>query len=128
MLVSFIVPRLLPEEPALADADRVAAAAAAVGFVKRALGLAPLHVRFGVAILSFPLALWIGVFGVNAKSLRTFQSLSAPTAAVLRAYRSLGAVAFFEHPAVAAAIGVDETPEQRRRAFQERRQALHPQA
>jgi len=124
MLRDFIVMRLLPTEPALAAADRAAAGAAACAFVKRALGLAPLHVRFGVGVLSFPLAFWIALFGTGPKALQRFQSLSAPTAAVLRAYRSLSAVAFFEHPVVAAAIGVDETPEARRREFQALRQTV----
>ncbi len=109
---ALIVDTLLPEWPLLDRETRAAVHSATTAHVAGALRLAPLHVRLGVSALSFAvgaavLALSIGAGRGALRRLRAerlyalLQRLPGPFAAVVRLYRSVALLAFYEHPAVA---------------------------
>jgi hypothetical protein len=120
-----LVGTLLPDHPALLASARAAVLDAAAAFVGGQIGRAPAHVRLGVRVLGLALLTWLALHGVlrapapyrqAAPALARFQALGAPFAGVLRVYRSMALLAFYEHPLVEAALGFED-PVARQAAF-----------
>ena len=112
---TIIVETLLPNWPVLDGATRAEAARKTVLYVSGAIALAPFHIRFGVALVSVALGLSLGLLNVGAgtpmvRAQRAahlydlLQKLPGPVASVVRLYRSMTLLAYYEQPAVAALL------------------------
>lgn len=127
-----LVACLLPDHPALLPSDRSIVLMAASDFVSDQVTGAPLHIRVGVRALAVLLIVWLAVTGGlwspasyrrTERAVLLAQRLLPPMAAVVRLYRSMALLAFYEHPVVAAALGFDDVA-QRQAEFRARRQQL----
>jgi hypothetical protein len=104
---------LLPDWPALADADRRLVCRHCATFVRRQIALAPAHIRLGVRLL---FALFIAFAALrlaraDSVALAKFASFGpAPFAGLERVLRSMTLLAFLEHPAVRAAAAAERPP------------------
>ncbi len=116
MFAALIVGTLLPDWPEVPKDARALAFADTVAWVERAVRGSPLHVRLGVLGLSLVIgaALRLRLSGVADERERAaraeavfglFQSLPGPASSVIRLFRSLTLLAWFEHPVIAAAMG-----------------------
>jgi hypothetical protein len=105
----------LPDWPLLDRTERAEVTARSVARVGRAIGLAPLHVRAGVAVVSVALGLCLVALGIGAGGPRVLayragrfygllQKLPGPAASVVRLYRSMTLLAFYEMPQVAKSL------------------------
>lgn len=123
---TLIIGRLLPDWPEIPKDARAAAFDHTVAWVKRAVRGAPLHMRLGVLGLSVVIgaALRLRLAGAADERERAaraeavfdlFQSLPGPASSVVRLYRSTTLLAWFEHPAVAVAVGTVPRLEEVRR-------------
>lgn len=123
---------LLPLWPSLEASARDSVARDVVAFVRAELRLAPFHVRVGLAVLAALFSLYVAVatsgrgLGPLADAQRNrllagWERLGGNAArSFLRVMRSLTLLAFFDHPAVLAALGAP-VPEERQHVFRERR-------
>jgi hypothetical protein len=111
-----IVLPMLPEWPPLNPAAQGVVAGEIAGFIRRNLALAPAHVRAGVLVVSIGLVFWqllrapLAAMGSPARrrTLVSCQRIHGPVSAVVRLYRSLTVLAFYEHPVVIAAMGTED--------------------
>ena len=105
----------MPDWPLLTEDCRAAALNAVTAHAARAITLAPFHVRFGVAVLSIPIGLALSLMSIGAggplvRSVRAarlyalLHYLPGPLSSVIRLYRSVALLAFYEHPTVAALL------------------------
>jgi hypothetical protein len=126
-----IIRPLLPQWPELDSAAQETVVRQANRFVQSSIALAPAHVRFGVSVASTALWAWILLYrsGANRsgarqrKAVALFERLPGPAAAVVRLYRSLTVLAFYEHPLVLRAMNVGE-PEARQEKFRAERRSI----
>lgn len=122
---------ILPEWPPLRAAERNDVLAACIGFVRVQLGLAPFHIRAGIATMFAAFRLyavlrcgWAPARPDRAAALQSFGALRLPPAAALeRLLRSMTLLVFFDHPAVLAAIG-EANGTERQAAFRARRATI----
>jgi hypothetical protein len=132
-LIRPIIACLAPYGPPLPAGARAGVIDAAGAFVACQIGLAPLPVRVGALALGAVLRLWLallapgatGAFGAPMRAARAvalFERLPGPARSVVRLYRSMTVLAYYEHPAVAAALDLPD-PAARRDAFRANRQA-----
>jgi hypothetical protein len=128
-----IVACLAPDEPPLPAGAWAGVVDTAASFVSRQIHLAPLHVRVGAVGLGAVLRLWLalltpgptGAFGAPLRAARAvalFERLPGPARSVVRLYRSMTVLAYYEHPVVAAALDLPN-PAARRDAFRATRRA-----
>jgi hypothetical protein len=132
-LIRPIVACLAPYGPPLPAGARALVIDAAAAFVARQIGLAPFHVRVGALAFGAALRAWLallapgatGAFGAPLRAARAvarFERLPGPTRSAVRLYRSMTVLAYYEHPAVAAALDLPD-PVARRDAFRSDRRA-----
>lgn len=132
-LVRPLVNCLAPYGPALPYGIRDAVLDCVTTFVVRQLSLAPPHVRLGALGLGLPLRVWLalvapgaaGSFGAPlraASAVALFELLPGPTQVIVRFYRSLIVLAYYEHAAVASALDFPD-PVARRKTFHALRRA-----
>lgn len=112
---AMIVRAMTPDWPLLKADTRDQIAGDVALFVERTILLAPAHVRAGVIGLSLMLGLWLAAASMLNRSaariawaFSVFQKLPMAGPAVIRVYRSMTVLAFYEHPVVAAAMGVED--------------------
>ncbi len=109
---AIIVETVLPDWPLLNEQTRQEVYAAVTKHVGRAISAAPAHVRLGVFVIGVSLAIILKLIFVGASTRyerrlradRLFQLLHkipGPAASVVRLYRSVSVLAFYEHSAVA---------------------------
>jgi hypothetical protein len=133
VLIRPIVACLAPFGPPLPAGTRAGVIDAATSFVSRQIWLAPLHVRVGALGLGAVLRLWLALlapgvartFGAPLRAARAvtlFERLPGPARSVVRLYRSMTVLAYYEHPAVAVALDLPD-PAARRDAFRTARAA-----
>lgn len=115
-----LIATLLPDVPALDPDERAAVARDVAAVVRRFLAAAPFHVRAVTATIGAVLWIWLGLGGLTggkpANLLAAFESLPGPGQVVMRLYRSLALLAFYEHPLVEAGLGI-EAPGERQARF-----------
>jgi hypothetical protein len=127
MFSAAVVRTMIPEWPPLATSEREQVTREVVQFVRHAFMLAPFHVRLGIGALSAALALWLKLSAPPppasaapshraALALDRFVRWSGSGAAIVRLYRSLSVLAFYEHPLVLAAME-SEQPADRQQVF-----------
>lgn len=130
-----LIEALLPDWPKLAPEARAAATEAAIAFVEREMALAPVHVRIGLKALGAAFAVFarIAALGRGFKPLsrgkretilRNWSRLGFPFAAYVRVMRSLAVLAFAEHPATLAAMGLESAEEKQARFRAKRAETL----
>ncbi len=113
-----LIDALAPAHPDLDSAARATVAAETRDFVAAELAGAPWHIRTALGLLGFATlaAAWVlapgrGVGGqppdIRARVLRLLEKPGTPSAAYLRALRSLIALAWLDHPLVLGALGVE---------------------
>ena len=124
-----LVTCLLPDQPALAPSSRQQVVDTAAGFVSNQVRNAPFHVRFGAWILGTCLYVWLTAVGAMSSgapyrraelAIARFQRIAPVFAAIVRLYRSMALLAYYEHPIVAAALGFEDA-EKRQAEFRVRR-------
>lgn len=115
LLVRPLVACLAPYGPPLPYGARNVVLDHAAAFVTRQISIAPFHVRIGVLTLGVPLRLWLALvapgvarsFGAPlraARAVELFERLPGPAHVVVRFYRSLTILAYYEHAVVAPAL------------------------
>ena len=112
MSLDATVASLLPDWPPLPPADRDSVSRHCAAFVRRQIGLAPAHIRFGIwtlfALFTAFSAARLGK--ADAASLARFSAIGpAAFAGLERILRSMTLLAFLEHPAVLAAVAAAES-------------------
>jgi hypothetical protein len=133
IVLRMIVLPMLPEWPPLNAAAQGIVAGEIAGFVRRNLARAPAHVRAGVLVVSIGLVFWqllrapLAAMGSPARrrALVSCQRIQGQVSvsAVVRLYRSLTVLAFYEHPLVVAAMGTED-PAARQNRFRVDRDRL----
>ena len=95
----------------------------------RLLDAAPWHMRFLIGTAEIMASLWgYGFRFYNNKTsaplaeLQVFEKIPLLAAPLLRVYRSLAAMAWFEHPLVLAHFGLNEKADRRQARFRQIRQ------
>lgn len=82
-------------------------------FISSSLEHAPVHIRFGEKVLRFSLRAWLTLARISLPTshplyalaaIKKFENLSPTTRGLLRLYRSLITLAFFEHPFIIEAL------------------------
>jgi hypothetical protein len=127
VLILPIVACLAPYGPPLPAGARAGVIDAVGAFVARQLSLAPFHVRVGTLVLGAALRVWLallapgaaGAFGAPLRAARAvalFERLPGPARSVVRLYRSMTVLAYYEHPAVVAVLDFLDAGE-RQKAF-----------
>lgn len=112
---ALIVETMLPDWPLLDRVSRDEVTRATIRAVTAAVKLAPLHIRLGVMSLSVPLGLLVLLAGMGAggpavRAIRAarlydcLQRCSGILSGVIRLYRSMTLLAFYEQPAVLLAL------------------------
>jgi hypothetical protein len=121
-----LIEALLPEWPALDTSSHSRIHNDVVEFVRTEIVLAPLHVRLGVGIFTgvfFAAAFVLGLGrGFARRPLHWRQGflevcgrITPQTRAMIRLFRSLTLLAYFEHPLVLHALGVEDGPDRQAR-------------
>ncbi len=134
-----LVRSALPDWPALGSETRMRVIADVELFVRNALALAPFHVWLGSLVLSIAAGLFVTLLspglspagGSNHRAaalLAVFHRLPGPGGAIVRLYRSLTVLAFYEHPLVVAAMGVEDPSRHHDRFRAERARLLAEKA
>lgn len=134
-LIRPIVACLAPHGPPLPARSRAGVIDAAAAFVARQIGLAPLHIRLGALLLALVLRLWLKMLtpGVSddcdvplqaARAVALFERLPGPARSAVRLYRSMTVLAYYEHPALVAALEFPD-PVARQEEFREKRKARY---
>ena len=119
---------LVPDWPPLPPAVRAQVSAHCAAFVRAQLRLAPFHIRagFGVLFLVYSLFALLHASRSPGASLAAFAALPLPmVSGVERLLRAATMLAFFDQPAVLAAIGED-TPAVRQEKFRALRREAAP--
>ena len=122
---------VVPEWPVLGATDRSQVIESCMKTVRGQLRLAPLHIRVGFSVLLMTFEVFVlltrGPFvslRSRSNALAKFSELPLPMVAGLeRVLRSTVVLAFFEHPAVLAALGEDALA-LRQKAFRDKRSGL----
>ncbi|WP_244562598.1 hypothetical protein [Ensifer aridi] len=110
-----IVATMTPMWPLLDGEEKAAVVTEVVREVTRALAVAPSHIRLAVKSVSILLSLWIVLITVGASSplaralradkfYRFLQRWPGPVGSVVRVYRSMTLLAFYEQTPVAAKL------------------------
>jgi hypothetical protein len=127
-----LVACLMPDYPPLLPSARARVLEDVARFVASQVGRAPWLVRLAVRPLGTALFLWLALAGVLASPIpyrraeapiHRFASLAPALAAVVRLYRSMTLLAFYEHAAIAGALGLED-PEDRQARFRARRAGM----
>ena len=120
--IQLIVSSIIPNWPLLERRSRAKIESVVIAHVKSAIALAPFHVRLGVTVLSFFVGVLLLFVSVGAGDQLAAQSraeclytllqrLPGPMASVIRLYRSIALLAFYEHPEVAKLLMITEKHE-----------------
>ncbi|MBB4200766.1 hypothetical protein GGD83_004595 [Rhodoblastus sphagnicola] len=111
-----IIETMVPDWPLLDLRARDAAHARIANDVVTAISLAPLHVKIGVSVLSILLGAMVRCLALtaggslgrrNERANRLYgliQRLPGPMAAVVRLYRSMTLLSYYEQPEIAQAL------------------------
>ncbi|WP_244563990.1 hypothetical protein [Ensifer aridi] len=110
-----IVATMTPMWPLLDGEEKAAVVTEVAREVTRALAVAPFHIRLAVKSVSILLSLWIVLITVGAgsplaralradKFYRFLQRLPGPVGSVVRVYRAMTLLAFYEQTPVAAKL------------------------
>jgi len=98
---------------------------------ERLLDLAPWHLRLLVMTVEILASLWCVIYRLGhagrrnpAEEIATFEKFPLISAPLLKLYRSLVALSWFELPEVSSSLGLHETREQRQQRFRLERSAL----
>jgi hypothetical protein len=127
-----VVRPMLPDWPNLDSSVLEAIAGDVTEFVQKSIGLAPAHVRAAVALISLAIWTWVSLHSAvtgrsverRRKAISIFHRLPGPGRSVLRLYRSLVVLAFYEHPVVRQAMNIED-PGQRQDRFRALRRSAH---
>lgn len=117
-----IISTLLPAWPLLVDEDMNLVTDDVTNYVKASISIAPFHVRVGVYLLSIIIGpvIFVRCWGGRNKASDKYhaakiylflQGFPGPVGAVVRLYRSLGLLAFYEHPIVAPLLNAEQQHE-----------------
>lgn len=130
-----LIQSLMPRCPGLDQVTYADVSAAVVDHVRRSLDMAPAHIRIGLRLLVPALAAWIWlVIAVSypwldrcaaaERALVLFEALPQLGPNLLRLYRSLVVLAFYDHPNVARAAGWENARERQARYREQRERVL----
>ena len=133
--VDSLVAAVLPTWPVLDPGARERLLPEIAGFVRTEIALAPFHVRIGVRVLTFAFFLLARIVATGrgfssrpaewqAWYMAFWGGLSPQTQAMVRVYRSLSVLAFYESAPVLAALEVEAREDQVARFRQRRDEAL----
>ncbi|MDG7000077.1 MAG: hypothetical protein JRN15_13300 [Nitrososphaerota archaeon] len=115
----------MPSYPTLSDEEARGVLADLETYVRTAIANAPFHFRLGAQVLGGLLRTWLKIATMPVdQSLRTFESVAPPLGAIVRLYRSLVVLRFYDHPLVESKLGV-EISEDRRNRFRRKREVLY---
>lgn len=133
LLVRPLVTYLAPYGPALPYGMRNVVLESVAMFVVRQISMAPLHVRVGAFAFGILLRLWLAALAPSAersfgaplrvaRALELFEHLPGPSRAIVRFYRSMTMLGYYEHAAVMNALDLPD-PALRRKTFHALRSA-----
>jgi hypothetical protein len=122
MALDKVIDAVLPDWPVLPPPARAEVSGHCARFVRAQLALAPFHIRMGVAVLFAAFRLYLlftrGPWPSRAShsaALTGFSALPLPLVAGLeRLLRAATILAFFDEPAVLAALGEEGAPARQR--------------
>ncbi|HXB54087.1 MAG TPA: hypothetical protein VN461_04840 [Vicinamibacteria bacterium] len=134
MVSRSLVETLLPRRPELDRAARARVLSDVTDFVQQALAMAPWHLRIGVNVLTLCLTAWLSIYlgltrlraithDMGERAIELFERMPNPAPGLVRLYRSLAMLAFYDHPIVMALMGI-ESSEERQTRFRELRRGL----
>lgn len=131
--VEALIAALMPTWPVLGAEERQDLQSDIAAFVRTEIGLAPFHVRLGVRVLTVAFFVSAALWGMGRgfssrppdwqrKFLDFWGGISAQTQAMVRVYRSLSVLAYYESAPVLRALEVEARADQveRFRALREK--------
>lgn len=129
---------LLPTQPLLAPDVGTEVAVLVADHVRRSLAAAPAHLRIGLRVLTAGLAAWLFLFvaarspwlgrrAASDRALLLFEAVPRLGPNLMRLYRSLTLLAFYDHPRVAQAMGWENAEARQAHYRAERKRLLRTQ-